>query len=166
MRASFPSLLIIGLSIGLSLLCGCPSQPVSAPVPEKSAPSVHEAPPVSPAPPPLPAPLPLLGRLLQPAPQILEEGPVYAIGSLPLVPPDLPAGPGKELVQSFCAACHSLRYIAMQPPLSAKQWTASVDKMIKTYGAVVPDEVRPQILSYLTAHFSSDSQSPAAGARP
>ena len=157
MRASFLSVLIMGLS----LLCGCPSQPVSAPVPEKSTPPVRDVPSVAPAP-----PLPPLGRLLQPAPQILEEGSVYAIGNLPLIPPELPAGSGKELVESFCAVCHSLRYIAMQPPLSAKQWTASVDKMIKTYGAVVPDEARSQILSYLTAHFSSDSQSPPAGARP
>lgn len=162
MRAPFLGFVIMGLS----LLCGCPSQPVGVSAPEKSTPPVREAPPAAPAPPPVPAPLPMLGRLLQPAPQVLAEGPVYAIGNLPLLPPELPAGSGKELVESFCAACHSLRYIAMQPPLSAKQWAASVDKMIKTYGAVVPDEVRPQILSYLQAHFSSDSQSPAAGARP
>lgn len=163
MRASFLRLLIPGLS----LLCGCPSQPVSAPAPEKSPPPAQQVSSARPAAPPIPSPpLPPLGRLLQPAPPVLEGGSVYAIGNLPLLPPELPAGSGKELVESFCAACHSLRYIAMQPPLSAKQWAASVDKMIKTYGAVVPDEVRPQILSYLQTHFGSDSQSPGPGARP
>lgn len=159
MRASF--LIAVG-----SLLCGCPSQPVNAPVPEKSPAPVHEAESTKPAAPFVPAPLPPLGRLLQPAPQLLKEGPVYEIGNLPLLPPELPPGSGKELVESFCAACHSLRYITMQPPLSAKQWAASVDKMIKTYGAVVPEEVRPQILGYLQVHFSSDSPSPGSGARP
>lgn len=95
-----------------------------------------------------------LGRILQATPESLPEGSVYTTGALPALPPKLPDGPGRELVETFCVACHSLRYIAMQPPLSAEQWTREVDKMIRDYGAVVGDEARSQILSYLKTSLS------------
>ena len=66
-------------------------------------------------------------------------------------------GDGRELVESFCVACHSLRYLTTQPPLPAKQWAATVDKMVQAYGAVVPDEARAQIVAYLQAHFASEA---------
>lgn len=91
---------------------------------------------------------------MQETPELLPAGSVYTTGTLPVVPPKLPDGPGKELVESFCAGCHSLRYIAMQPPLSAQQWAKEVDKMVRDYGAVVSDEARSQILSYLQTHFA------------
>ena len=91
---------------------------------------------------------------MQGTPEPLQAGSVYTTGALPALPPKLPDGPGKELVESFCVGCHSLRYIAMQPPLSAQQWAKEVDKMIRDYGAVVGDEARSQILSYLKTNFS------------
>jgi mono/diheme cytochrome c family protein len=87
----------------------------------------------------------------------LTEGSAYRVAPFPLVPPELPAGSGRELVESFCVACHSLRYITTQPPLAPKQWAATVDKMVQSYGAVVPDEARAQIVAYLQSHFSPEA---------
>ena len=139
---------------GISFLCGCPSQSGTAQQadlapppgqPDLLAVCPQEAPDPS---------LPILGRILQGTPEPLQAGSVYTTGALPALPPKLPDGPGKELVESFCVGCHSLRYIAMQPPLSAQQWAKEVDKMIRDYGAVVGDEARSQILSYLKTNFS------------
>lgn len=135
-------------------LCGCPAQSGTTPTADLGA---------QPGPPDLrvvcaePAPdpeLPPFGRILQAAPEPLAAGAVYTTAGLPPLPPKLPAGPGKELVESFCVGCHSLRYIAMQPPLSAQQWTKEVDKMVHDYGAVISDEARGQLLTYLQTNFA------------
>lgn len=151
------------LWIGLAL-SGCPSQPVTAPAPESARPAAPAqcASPAPPSSPPSPAGPPAkesppLGRILQAAAVPLAEGPSYAVAPFPLLPPELPAGAGKALLASFCVACHSLRYVTMQPPLAAKQWAATVDKMIQAYGAVIPDEARAQIVAYLQAHFASEA---------
>lgn len=143
-------------------LSGCPSRPVTAPAAEHTSPAAECAPPApsAPASPKTPAVVkesPPLGRILQAAPAPLREGPAYVAAPFPLVPPELPPGDGKTLVESFCVACHSLRYITTQPPLAAKQWAATVDKMVQAYGAVVPDEARAQLVAYLQAHFASEA---------
>jgi hypothetical protein len=71
--------------------------------------------------------------------------------ALPEVPFELPDGPGKPLVVASCQTCHSARYIADQPPFTRKQWTATVDKMIKTYGAPIDPDVATTVVDYLTA---------------
>lgn len=141
------------------LLCGCPSQSGTA-QPEDLAlpPGQRDLLAVCPQEAPEPS-LPLLGRILQATPELIPAGSIYTTGTLPAVPPKLPDGPGKELVESFCVGCHSLRYIDMQPPLSAQQWAKEVDKMVRDYGAVVGDEARSQILSYLQMNFA-DSAGP------
>ena len=50
------------------------------------------------------------------------------------------AGPGREAFANGCLTCHSTRYIAMQPPLTAAKWEENVRKMMKTYGAHVAEE--------------------------
>lgn len=135
-------------------LSGCPAPAGTAQTPDLGPPAAQpdllaacqkEAP--DPA-------LPPLGRILQAAPERLPAGSLYTTGALPSLPPKLPDGPGKEQVEVFCVGCHSLRYIAMQPPLLAPQWEKEVDKMIRDYGAVVSDEARTQILGYLQASFA------------
>ena len=49
----------------------------------------------------------------------------------------LPAGNGRQLVEASCFPCHSAD-ILVQQRLTEKQWTATVDKMIR-WGAVVKD---------------------------
>ncbi len=67
-------------------------------------------------------------------------------GSMDL-PPDeatYPAGPGADLVNQRCLACHSAQMALVQPKLKPEQWTAIVEKMRDTYHAPVePGEVAP-----------------------
>ena len=70
---------------------------------------------------------------------------------LPSLPPDLPDGPGKQVVLDRCVVCHSPRYIMIQPTFSRSVWTAEVDKMRKTFGAPVADEQVEAIVNYLVA---------------
>jgi hypothetical protein len=107
---------------------------------------------------------PPLGGLRQPAPVLPQEGPVYSIGTLPAAPPSLAAGEGRELVQGYCSPCHGTSYIGMQPPLPAAQWSAILDKMIRTFGAPVPPDVAPRILAYLQAHYTPETRT-KSGAR-
>jgi len=63
-------------------------------------------------------------------------------------------GPGKELVRTSCAVCHSLDYVPMNSPfLDRKGWEASVTKMIKVMGAPISPEDAKVILDYLEAHY-------------
>jgi len=68
----------------------------------------------------------------------------------------LPAGAGKELVESACLPCHSAD-ILVQQRLTEKQWTASVDKMIR-WGAVVDEKRKAELVAYLARHFGPDNK--------
>jgi hypothetical protein len=55
---------------------------------------------------------------------------------------DLPAdeetfgeGPHADVLNRNCLACHSTSMVRYQPPLTRKQWTATVDKMREAYAA-------------------------------
>ena len=78
----------------------------------------------------------------------------YDAGAFPSFTPELAEGDGRQETQSFCATCHSTRYITMQPPLTGAEWEAEVNKMIKTYGAPVPEATSKKIVSYLQAHYT------------
>jgi cytochrome c5 len=66
----------------------------------------------------------------------------------------LKPGPGKDVVENACGACHSLSYIPMNSPfLDQAKWDATVKKMINAFGAVVePDEVKT-IVDYLAKNY-------------
>lgn len=74
---------------------------------------------------------------------------VRSVPAYPVVWPDMPAGPDKDVYLANCVTCHSQRYVLTQPPFSRKVWTAEVDKMKKSYGAPIDDKVMPQIVNYL-----------------
>jgi hypothetical protein len=77
----------------------------------------------------------------------------------------LPAGPGKDLVEASCIRCHSADMLAQQR-LTEKQWTATVEKMMR-WGAVVKDEDKTPIITYLAKHFGPDNRAfNPAKARP
>jgi hypothetical protein len=63
----------------------------------------------------------------------------------------LPAGTGRTQVESACYTCHSADLLVQQH-LTEKQWTATVEKMIR-WGAVVPDPDKPVMIAYLTRRF-------------
>ena len=62
----------------------------------------------------------------------------------------MPHAKGYDVFETYCIACHSLRYIQMQPDLPEKKWQSIVDKMVKTFGAPIPDSAAVQIVAYLT----------------
>ena len=68
----------------------------------------------------------------------------------------LKPGAGSELVQTQCAACHSLDYILMNAPFpSAQVWDAEVKKMINVFGASIGAEDAKAITDYLTKNYGS-----------
>ncbi len=72
------------------------------------------------------------------------------------VPVELQNGPGRELTENTCSACHSLDYIRMNAPfLAAEQWKAEVTKMRKAYGAPINDADADSIVHYLTVTYGA-----------
>jgi hypothetical protein len=64
---------------------------------------------------------------------------------------ELPEGKGKAEVEAACYACHSADLLAQQR-LTEKQWTATVEKMMR-WGAVVPPEKKDVMIDYLSKNF-------------
>lgn len=98
------------------------------------------------------------GKITRPPLPSLSADSKYAIGSLPLYPPDLEPGDDREEVNTYCSICHSTRYITMQPPLPAKTWAAEVTKMEKTLGAPIPDDATKKIIEYLQTHYAPETR--------
>ena len=94
----------------------------------------------------------------QPAPDAGTPGGVYGVGPWPSYTPPLADGAGRDLVIGACSVCHSTTYITMQPPLPAATWAAEVDKMIKTFGASISDDVAKQITRYLQSHYTPETR--------
>jgi mono/diheme cytochrome c family protein len=82
----------------------------------------------------------------------------YDAGAYPSFTPELAEGEGRQEVQSFCATCHSARYITMQPPLPGAAWEAEVTKMMKTYGAPIPEATSKKITAYLQGHYAPENR--------
>jgi sulfite dehydrogenase (cytochrome) subunit B len=75
---------------------------------------------------------------------------------LPEETAELAPGPGLEIAQANCVACHSADYIATQPRTlrdPAAFWTAEVNKMRHSYGASVEDSDVKAIVDYLVATY-------------
>lgn len=70
----------------------------------------------------------------------------------------LPEGPGKDLVETICTACHSLVNITAQQK-SKEEWQAKVTEMLQEEADVTAPE-RETIVKYLATHF------PKVGAPP
>ena len=65
----------------------------------------------------------------------------------------LAPGPGVEAARNHCLTCHSTDYIGMQPRGDAKQWQAVVTKMIKVFGAPIPEADAKTIVEYLATTY-------------
>jgi sulfite dehydrogenase (cytochrome) subunit B len=68
---------------------------------------------------------------------------------LPAEAAQLKPAPGMETTAGNCMICHSVDYIYMQPPLTREQWTATVTKMKKVFGAPIPDSDVDTVVDYL-----------------
>ncbi len=104
--------------------------------------------------------LPLIMLLLAvaagiaPSLQAEQKNGVVSI-ELPNMTFDLAEGPDRDKANLYCIMCHGTEYIPMQPKLSKAQWTATVTKMIKTFGAPVPQEDADKIINYLAASYGT-----------
>ena len=67
---------------------------------------------------------------------------------------ELRSGPGRDLLESNCAACHTLNYIRMNAPfLNQSGWTAEVNKMINIFRAPIDAADVPGIIAYLMSNY-------------
>ena len=67
----------------------------------------------------------------------------------------LPEGEGRELAAAACLPCHSAD-ILRQQRITARQWAASVDKMVR-WGAPVRDADKERLVAYLARNFGPDN---------
>jgi hypothetical protein len=66
----------------------------------------------------------------------------------------LKVGPGLDIVEGDCGACHSLDYLRINAGfLNRKGWESEVDKMIRAYGAPISAADAKTIVDYLTANY-------------
>ncbi len=68
---------------------------------------------------------------------------------LPSSDREFPPGPGVDVAQANCVACHSVGMVMNQPVLSRAMWETEVHKMIAVYKAPVSDEDAKAIVAYL-----------------
>jgi hypothetical protein len=98
------------------------------------------------------------GSIRQRMPSAVTASASYDVAPYTLYPTRLAADDGEQEVASYCNTCHSTRYITMQPPLLADTWTDEVNKMVKTYGASIPDDATQKILRYLQSHYTPENR--------
>jgi len=99
-----------------------------------------------------------LGSIQQAAPTEFVVDAKYEAGAYPSYPSELALGEGQPETLSFCGMCHSTRYITIQPPLPAAAWDAEVTKMIKAYGAPIPEATGKKITLYLQQHYTPENR--------
>ena len=65
---------------------------------------------------------------------------------------------GYQSANAWCVMCHSLDYVNTQPPMSAAFWSAEVTKMVKVYGAPIPEDQVKLISEYLGKTYGNDQK--------
>uniref|UniRef100_A0A0H3WX16 Sulfite:cytochrome C oxidoreductase subunit B n=2 Tax=Pandoraea faecigallinarum TaxID=656179 RepID=A0A0H3WX16_9BURK len=63
---------------------------------------------------------------------------------------------GHQAASAWCVMCHSIDYINAQPPMPAAFWNAEVTKMVKVYGAPIPEDQVKLISEYLGATYGTE----------
>lgn len=99
--------------------------------------------------------------------------PALRLGADPLkieLPPETSSfkpGAGVEIANAQCLVCHSVEYVATQPPLPRTFWASSVKKMREKYDAQIPDVQVEPLLDYLVEQYGVNTNgAPAAPASP
>jgi sulfite dehydrogenase (cytochrome) subunit B len=68
----------------------------------------------------------------------------------------LKPGAGREVVEGYCGACHSLDYPRINAPFLDRQgWDTEVNKMITAFGAPIGPADAKIIVDYLVANYGS-----------
>lgn len=76
-----------------------------------------------------------------------------------------PPGPGAEVADRVCTACHSASMVLTQPPLTSEQWTVEIKKMADTYKASITPEDGAAIHAYLVGLKPAGALADPAGSR-
>jgi hypothetical protein len=74
--------------------------------------------------------------------------------------------PGAALATTYCYTCHSADYVMYQPPMTRDAWKASVTKMQKTFGAVIPDTAVEPIAEYLAKTYGTEKGNGSSSNEP
>jgi hypothetical protein len=74
--------------------------------------------------------------------------------------PDLPPGPGLELIQRSCVGCHDI-YMITTKRKTPDQWATTVGLMADRGAEITPDEMQI-IEEYLSQNFSTATGTAAA----
>ena len=72
--------------------------------------------------------------------------------------------PGSELANAQCLTCHSVEYVAIQPPMAKPFWAAEVKKMREKYAASIPDDQIESLVNYLADNYGVATNNPSATA--
>ena len=75
----------------------------------------------------------------------------FAVAEAGQAPPALPEGPGKELVEAVCTACHTLERVVAKRATKA-EWQDKVLEMLQEDPDVTQQE-RERIVEYLAKAF-------------
>lgn len=68
----------------------------------------------------------------------------------------LKSAPGRDVVEGYCGACHSLDYARINAGfLNRKGWESEVAKMINVFGAPIGARDAKTIVDYLTANYGA-----------
>jgi len=62
-------------------------------------------------------------------------------------------GPGVEIANAQCLVCHSVEYVATQPPFPRAFWASSIKKMREKYDAQIPEAQVEPLLDYLVERY-------------
>jgi competence protein ComEA len=65
----------------------------------------------------------------------------------------LPEGPGKDVTEKMCSACHGLQNV-IKARMTKDGWTAMVDDMVARGAEGTDDEIE-KVTNYLAANFSA-----------
>lgn len=76
----------------------------------------------------------------------------------------LPEGKGKSQTEAACYACHSAD-VLVQQRLTPKQWTATVEKMMR-WGAAVEEKDKQVVIDYLARNFGPGNKFVATRVAP
>jgi hypothetical protein len=69
----------------------------------------------------------------------------------------LKEGPDAALTTARCSVCHSADYIEMNSVfLNKAGWTTEVNKMVKAYGAPIPEDEAAKIVAYLAQYYGAE----------
>lgn len=92
--------------------------------------------------------IPVLTTVLWLAPLLLAGA---ALAQAPALLTPLPAtGADIARVKAHCTACHGLDYIGRQPRgRGAAWWASTIDDMVDTHGAEIPEADRKAITAFL-----------------